>query len=624
MTSEYGRVTDEVLDGLRPPRRWYYYAVTGLACLVSWFLFCWVYQVKRGMGVAGINHPVGWGVYIANFVFWIGIGHAGTLISAILHLVRSKWRAAISRSSEAMTVFAVMTAGLFPLIHLGRVWVFYYIIPYPSQRQLWPNFMSPLIWDVCAITTYFIVSVIFFYVGLIPDLASLRDRYHVEFGPGDLRSRVYRALSLGWVGSASQWGHYGRGYLFFAALATPLVISVHSVVSFDFAMALLPGWHTTIYAPYFVAGAIHSGLAMVILLLIPLRRLLRLESIITVKHLEAAALTMIATALIVGYAYVLEPFIAWYSGDVFERQFSAWRATGSAAWMYWLLAPLNVIFPIMFVFKRVRSSLRWLFLISLGVTAGMWLERVHLIVTALWRDFLPHNWGPYFPTWVEISITVGSFAFFAAWFLGFSKLLPTVSATEVKQLVSETQAKGLEIGPPRDAKGVIARSKSGIVGVFSSADRLLDALAEARKSRFSRLETFSPVKIGLVSRALGLPASPVRYWALAGGLLGLIGGFALAIGAARVNGLFVGGKWPVSLIPYCIVGFEGTILIGTLGNLTGLIVHARLGRKALPAAYDRRFSRDRFGLLIACGPSEIDEARRVLAATGPEEIHVVQ
>ncbi len=315
-TLTFGQITETVLAPLKPPRRLYYGVLAVLAFVIAWAAACWVYQVKMGMGVTGLSIPVGWAVYITNFVFWIGIGHAGTLISAILHLVRARWRTAISRSAEAMTIFAVMTAGLFPLIHLGRVWVFFYIIPYPSERQLWPNFLSPLVWDVCAVSTYLTVSIIFWYIGIIPDLAAARDRWELTAGADHPRTRLYRAFALGWSGSGNQWRHHGRGYLFFAALATPLVISVHSVVSWDFAMANLPGWHTTIFAPYFVAGAIHSGLAMVLTLLIPMRRLLRLERVMTVDHFEAVAQTMIVTALIVGYAYAIEPFISWYSGDL--------------------------------------------------------------------------------------------------------------------------------------------------------------------------------------------------------------------------------------------------------------------------------------------------------------------
>jgi len=422
---EYNSV---VLRALFAPASRVYWAIVALlfAC-IAYASLAWSYQICEGMGVAGITHPVGWGFYIVNFVFWIGIGHAGTLISAILYLFRVRWRPAVYRSAEAMTVFAVMTAGLFPLIHLGRVWVFYFILPYPNQRHLWPNFKSPLVWDVVAVTTYLTISIIFWYAGMIPDLAAARD------AATGRRRRIYRLLSLGWRSEHDQWRHYLRGYMCLAALATPLVISVHSVVSWDFGMSLLPGWHTTIFAPYFVAGAIHSGLAMVIVLLIPMRHYLRLKSVVQLRHLEQAALLMILTGWILGYAYIVEPFIAWYSGDVFERQFSAWRAFGPYAWAYWLTIVFNVVAPTFLFWKKARTNLFSLFFISLLVLAGMWLERLVIIVDSTAHDFIPHNWGLYGPTWVEISITLGSVCWFLFWFFLFAKHLPVVSIAQSKE-----------------------------------------------------------------------------------------------------------------------------------------------------------------------------------------------
>jgi Ni/Fe-hydrogenase subunit HybB-like protein len=413
---------------LSRPSRVYWAGVALLFLGIVWGAFSWGFQICRGMGVAGISHPIGWATYIVNFVFWIGIGHAGTLISAILYLFRIRWRSAIYRSAEAMTVFAVMTAGLFPLIHLGRVWVFWFILPYPNQRHLWPNFKSPLVWDVVAVTTYLIISTIFWYAGMIPDLAAARD------ASTGRRHRVYRALALGWRGEHDQWRHYLRGYMCLACLATPLVISVHSVVSFDFAMSLLPGWHTTIFAPYFVAGAIHSGLAVVILLLIPARKFLKLEHVITIRHLEQAALLMIVTGTILLYAYIMEPFIAWYSRDVFERQFSAWRAFGPYAWAYWGTIACNCVAPYFLFWKKARTRLWPLFLISLAVTIGMWLERFVIIVNSTAHDFLPNVWGFYNPTWVEVSITAASVCWFLFWFVLFSKHLPVVSIAQSKEI----------------------------------------------------------------------------------------------------------------------------------------------------------------------------------------------
>jgi molybdopterin-containing oxidoreductase family membrane subunit len=577
----YNEINDGVLSPLRPPRRAYWVALVLLFAGIGAALTAWIIQVQLGMGVTGLSKPVGWAVYITNFVFWVGIAHSGTLISAILHLVRSRWRTAVSRSAEAMTVFAVMTAGLFPMVHLGRVWVFYYIIPYPSERQLWPDFLSPLIWDVCAVGTYFIVSSIFWYVGLIPDLAAARDRFGASHGAGHWRARLYRRRSLGWCGAASQWRHYGRAYLFFAALATPLVVSVHSVVSWDFAMSILPGWHTTIFAPYFVAGAIHSGLAMVLTLVIPM------------------------------------------------RQFALFRETGWIAPLYWALPLLNVLVPILFVFRKVRRNLKALFAISILVNIGMWLERLVIITGSPSHDFLPHNWLSYAPRPVEITITIGALAFFLFWFFGFTKLAPTVALSDVKEDLLRGRRRAMEAGEADGAESArrdaprLARSAPGVLAIFREAEALLAAIRRAKKAGFGRIEAYSPMRLEAVEDALGRRTSPVRYWTLIGAVSGCIGGFALAIGSALVNGLMAGGKHPVSIIPYCIVGFEGTILCGTLANLAGVLWHARLGRPTLPAGYDERFSRDRFGLLVACGLHEADAVRSALAPCGAEDMRVV-
>ncbi|HEY3308520.1 MAG TPA: quinol:electron acceptor oxidoreductase subunit ActD [Desulfuromonadaceae bacterium] len=617
----YGQINDDVLNAMRKPRAPYLMALVFLIVVVGYAALVLLYQIQNGMGVTGLNRPVGWAVYITNFVFWVGIAHSGTLISAILYLLRADWRDAVSRSSEAMTIFAIMTAGLFPLIHLGRLWTFYYIIPYPSQRQIWPNFLSPLVWDVCAVGTYFTVSLIFWLVGLIPDMAAARDRCEETLGFNHIRTCIYRAMAVGWTGQGSQWRHYGRSYLFFAALATPLVISVHSVVSWDFAMSILPGWHSTIFPPYFVAGAIHSGLAMVLTLLIPMRKLLHLERLLKLHHFEMVAKTLVLTATIVGYAYVVEVFIAWYSGNPFEWQFYKWRFSGSPSWMYWMTVSLNVLVPWLFVFKKFRASYAWLLIISLLINVGMWFERLFIIYTSLVHDFLPQNWGSYKPTWVELSITFGSFAFFFLWFFAFSKFLPTIPLSELKNKMAEEQI------PPTQECEVRTRQKIGlehpsVLFIFSSAGRLTEAVKHACSAGFYQMDYFSPVKLGELDRVMALPKSPVRFWTLTGALSGLAGGFWLAIGTALVNSLVVGGKPPVSLIPYCVIGFEGTILLGSIANLIGLILHSRLFRLKLSPHYDRRFSRDKFGLLIGCKAGELDRLQLLLAKAYPEEMHV--
>ena len=423
----YSDVNREVLRTLSPPRKLYYFLVGGCLIGVLYGCACWAYQIFTGMGVAGILHPAMWGAYLVNFVFWVGIAHSGTLISAILYLLRARWRTPIARSAEAMTVFAVMIAGLFPLIHLGRVWIFYWIIPYPNQRNLWPNFQSPLVFDFLAIFTYLTVSALFWYTGLIPDLAAVRDR------ATGIRRKIYGLFSLGWHSAHYQWRHYTSAYLFFAALATPLVISVHSVVSWDFALSIVPGYHSTIFAPYFVAGAIHSGLAMVLTLLIPLRRIFGFEFIITLETLESIAKAIIFTGLIVGYSYGVEYFIAWYSGNLAERDTFIWRAIGHYAPQFWIMVICNSVLPLAFFLKKIRTHIGLLFGISIFINIGMWFERFVIIVGSMTHDFLPYQWGLYSPSWVELSITFGSFCLFLFLFLLFAKFLPSVSITEIKE-----------------------------------------------------------------------------------------------------------------------------------------------------------------------------------------------
>jgi molybdopterin-containing oxidoreductase family membrane subunit len=616
----YRQVNEEVIRALRPPGVLYKLAMALLALGMAGLLGAWIYQIRTGMGVAGISHPVGWGVYIGSFVFWIGIAHSGTLISAILYLVRSKWRTAISRSAEAMTIIAIMTAGMFPLVHLGRFWVFYFIIPYPSQRQIWPNFQSPLVFDLCAIFTYFTVSLIFFYVGMVPDIAAARDHLYHE-GKRGFREKLYRVLALGWHGRSEHWRHHGRAYLFFAALATPLVVSVHSVVSWDFATGILPGWHSTLFPPYFVAGAIHSGLAMVLTLLIPLRKFLHLEDLIQPKYFQDVALLMIVTTLIIGYSYAVELFMAWYSGNLFEMQFAWWRLTGSWRLFYPLIVICNVLLPLLFVFRRVRRSMVLLFVISIFVNIGMWSERLWLVASATAHDFLPHNWGWYLPTWVELTILNGSIALFFFGFLVLAKFFPAAPMSDIKTDAEQEQEKK-RYSPRPYVKP--AELPTGVVGVFAKATDFLDAVDKVHDHALYGMETYAPLRVDELEPLLGRGKSPVRYWTLIGALCGLVGGFALAIGSALVNDLIVGGKHPVSIIPYCVIGFEGTILLGALGNFIGMLVYTRLPRWKTPAGYDWRFSQDKFGLFIAAPLGRFEGLHQVLESAHPEEIYDVQ
>ena len=423
----YTRIDADLVKTMQPAGRTYYVVLACLTAVVAWGGYAWSVQLRRGLGVAGISWPVGWGVYITLFVFWVGIAHSGTLISAVLFLFRVRWRSSIYRSAEAVTVFAVMTAGLFPLIHLGRPWVAYWLMPYPQMGGLSPNYRSPLVWDVFAVSTYLTVSALFFFTGMVPDLAVVRDRSR------GWREKVYGLLAQGWQGTDRQWRHYTAAYVFLAGLATPLVISVHSIVSWDFAMSIVPGWHTTIFPPYFVAGAIHSGLAMVMLLVIPMRRLFGLNAYITAEHLGNMAKMMILTGMLLGYSYAVEFFIAWYSGNPYERAIFFYRAFGDYAWALWLLVAANVGGPLLFFFSRIRRSTAWLFALCLLITVGMFFERFVIIVTSLARDYDPFTWRLYAPRWPEISILFASFAWFFLLFLLFAKAFPVVSMWEVKE-----------------------------------------------------------------------------------------------------------------------------------------------------------------------------------------------
>ncbi|HAZ07256.1 MAG TPA: hydrogenase [Elusimicrobia bacterium] len=385
------------------------------------------YTLTKGIGTWGLNRTVGWAFDITNFVFWIGIGHAGTLISAILFLFRQKWRTSVNRSAEAMTLFAVMCAGIFPLIHMGRPWLAFWVLPYPNTRgPLWLNFNSPLLWDVFAISTYFIISLVFWYLGLIPDLATMRDR------ASGLRRRIFSALSLGWDGSTRTWLHYESVYLLLAGLATPLVVSVHTIVSFDFATSVIPGWHTTIFPPYFVAGAIFSGMSMVLTLMILARKLARLEDYITVKHIDAMCKLVLTTSLMVGTAYATEFFVAWYSGNPYERFVFLNRALGPMAWAYWIMVVCNVVLPQILWWPNVRRNMAAVFGLSLLVNVGMWFERFVIIVTSLHRDYLPSSWASYRPTIIEVATLAGSFGLFFTCFLLFCRFLPMIAIAEVK------------------------------------------------------------------------------------------------------------------------------------------------------------------------------------------------
>jgi Ni/Fe-hydrogenase subunit HybB-like protein len=429
----YKEITDDICEPVEtlPGKKWFgLFSAAGLLFVAYIGVIATVVAV--GIGLLGVNHPIAWGTMIVTFVFWIGIGHAGTLISAILFLFRQKWRTSVARSAEAMTVFAVMTAGLFPLMHTGRPWLDYWLLPFPNQRgPLWVNFRSPLVWDVFAVSTYATVSAVFWYIGMVPDFATIRDR-----AKNKVRKLVYGIASLGWRGSARNWSHYEMLYMLLAGLSAPLVLSVHTIVSFDFAVSLLPGWHTTIFPPYFVAGAIFSGFGMVVTLLTLVRiGYPKFKDYITIDHMEVMNKIIMCTGMMVGYAYASEFFIAWYSGNPYEQFTFINRATGPYWWSYWIMVSCNVIFPQLFWFKKIRRSIPIMFVISILVNVGMWFERFVITVTSLHRDFLPSNWGIYAWSRFDTGILVGSFGMFLTIFLIYLRVFPAISIAEIKPML---------------------------------------------------------------------------------------------------------------------------------------------------------------------------------------------
>lgn len=427
-------ITEDIVAPLEsfPSKGWVGLFLSAKTLLI-FYIITLAIVVSTGMGLLGVNHPNGWGTMIITFVFWIGIGHAGTLISAILFLFRQKWRTSVARTAEAMTVFAVMTAGLFPLLHTGRPWLDFWLFPYPNQRgPLWVNFRSPLLWDVFAVSTYATVSMVFWYIGMVPDFATIRDR-----AKNKIRQNIYGALSLGWRGTAKDWSHYEMLYLILAGLSTPLVLSVHTIVSFDFAVSNLPGWHTTIFPPYFVAGAIFSGFGMVVTLMTFVRiGFPEFKNYITLDHMEVMNKIIMATGLMVGYAYASEFFVAWYSGNIYERAVFINRALGDYGWSYWMMVTCNTVIPQLFWFKAIRRSIPAMFVISIFVNIGMWFERFVITVTSLHHDFLPSNWGNYAWSMYDSAILFGSFGMFLTLFLLYLRLFPAISIAEVKPVMN--------------------------------------------------------------------------------------------------------------------------------------------------------------------------------------------
>jgi Ni/Fe-hydrogenase subunit HybB-like protein len=433
----YGSITDKISDVVlkKPVSKGWIGGMLICFIILQWMLYGATLLFFKGVGVWGVNIPIGWGFAIVNFVWWIGIGHAGTLISAILLLLRQSWRNSINRFAEAMTLFAVACAGMYPIFHLGRPWLAYWLFPYPNTMGYWPNFRSPLVWDVFAVSTYGTISLVFWYVGLIPDLATMRERTDKK-----ILKYVFGMLALGWRFSARHWSRYETAYLLLAGLATPLVLSVHTVVSFDFAVGIVPGWHTTIFPPYFVAGAIYSGFAMVLVLAIPIRKFYNLQDFITERHIENSAMVMLGTGWIVAYGYAFEAFMNWYGGDVYEGFVRFNRFHGPYALSYLALLFFNLVVPQILWIRKVRVNNFWLFLISMDVLVGMWLERFVIVVVSLHRDFLNSSFGMYYPTQIDWAIFIGTLGFFTACMFLFMRLLPSISIFELRTLLPEAKS----------------------------------------------------------------------------------------------------------------------------------------------------------------------------------------
>lgn len=609
---------------LRPQRPFSRAWLAGLGLAVataSVGLLSAAWLLYRGIGVWGVAIPAAWGLAIVNFVWWIGIGHAGTLISAILLLLRQDWRNSINRLAEAMTVFAVMMAGVFPLLHLGRPWKFYYLFPYPNQMGVWPQWRSPLVWDAVAVSVYGSVSLVFWYLGLLPDLATMRDSLRRTSA-----RRLVGVAALGWRGTADQWRHLKVAYLMLAGLATPLVISVHSIVSLDFAVSLVPGWHPTIFPPFFVAGAIYSGMAMVLTITIPLRRAARLEDVITPRHLDLMAKVMLVSGLIVAYGYVFETLGDWLSGEAPELTRLHNRIVGSAAPTFWSMIICNVVFGQLLWIRRVRTSQALLFTVALAVNAGMWLERYDIVVTSLEKDYLPSSWGTYRPTLWDWTLFIGTIGCFASLILLFIRLLPVSPVHELKELAWD---RGV-LDPPSTDPGPRPTAETGGVlhtAAFDSPERLLLAVSSLRRAGALAIQTYTPIPVHGLAEALERPPSRIPVFTLAGAVVGAAAAYSLMYYTSVIDYPWrVAGKpfhsWP-SFVP---ITFELGILGGAIATLVGFLWTSRLPRLHDPdvehATVDRS-SRDLFILTVradAAAAARIESAIRLAgpAAAFPE------
>jgi molybdopterin-containing oxidoreductase family membrane subunit len=650
---ELAEVDRLVLTALAPPGRRLKWVVTGLLLAIGVGVAAFLYQLERGLGVAGINHPVGWAVYIASFVYWVGIAHSGTLISAALLLARARWRLPLARAAEAMTLAALAVAGLFPLIHLGKVGAFTATLPIPNPRGLWPNFVSPLSWDVLAILTYLIVSALFFYVSLLPDLASARDASAEASGRRGFTLRGHPAmrwLALGWRGTSRQYLLLGAVQRVLAGLATALVLFVSTVVSFDFATSILPGWHATHFGPYFVSGALHSGLAMVLLVLISMRRGLRLGALIGREHLARVARLLGVTTLVMGYFYLVEPAVAWLSGDPAERAILHYRATGPYAPVFYTMLVLNVALPASLLWRGPRTMEGWLAAVAIFVNVGMWLERVLIVVTTTAHDFLPANWGFYLPTSIELAVLAGALGLFVLVLIVLLRTVPPIGIAELKaELVAEAESDspaGAGLGEAVRAGSMPLEEESrapsarvteravaepvpgeepGVLGVFKAARSAGVAARALASARLGPVEVLGPCATA-AHRAVPAgpwPARAVFLSVLAGAALGFALGLWIPLSTAREFALVVGAK-PVPPLPaYLVVAGFLSLLGGSLGGGAAFLALALFRRRRhdrLERAFDPRFSRDRFGVFVGCDAGRAPLATELLQAAGAEEI----
>ncbi len=633
---DFGSISDLVcglVERPAPPWWWLAFLVCGTVGLIG--ALSTVYVISTGLGIWGMNQTVGWGLPIGTFVFWVGIGHAGTLISAILFLFRQKWRSSLNRAAEAMTLFAVACAGLYVMIHIGRVWIAWFIVPLPNSNELFPNFRSALSWDFAAISTYGLVSLMFWYVGLIPDLATLRDRARTPF-----RRWIYGLFALGWRGSARHWHNYEMAYLLLAGLATPLVVSVHTIVSFDFATSVLPGWHATIFPPYFVTGAIFSGLAMVITLLVPLRRLCGLEDVITITHLQNMCKLILVTSLIMAYAYGTELFMAWYAGNPFEQYTFRNRIFGPYGWCFWTMVLCNVLIPQLFWFRWFRTTPWAMFLLSIFVNIGMWFERFVIVTTAQHRDFLPSSWKMFYPTWVDYVQLVGGFGLFTTLFLIFIRFLPMVAISEVKACLPAADPHAAGHGEPepvgadssRAAPAVkpVAGPSFGVLARFAGPGGLLAAAKRLHAAGYRCLDSYSPFPIHGMERALRLRRSWVPAFVFAGGAIGVV--FAQWVQNYQSSvgyPLIVDGKPLNSWEAFVPISFETMILYASIAAVLSMLFLNGLPRFYHPVFRGKTFAKasdDGFFLSVEARDAMFDkgETPALLASLGATEIEFLK